>query len=137
MAAVSFIHPPISSLQHPLPGWRTRGGRRRRRMIHSVLAEERFYPRHSNHTSCSHLARHRCSRVGRRGVFDPPRLPTTRLAIHNKTVAHLHGHPQGGGKGAKLTETSVDLISRDEMVPPPENKKKNPARHGFPYIQLR
>lgn len=70
---------------------------------------------------------------GSTGCFWPPQLPTTRLSIHNKPVAHLHGHRQGGGKGAKLTETSVDLISRDVIVPPPENKlKKKPCQAWIP-----
>lgn len=47
-------------------------------MIQSVTAEEWAITQDTkNQTSCSHLARHRCSRAGRQGATRP-RLPSTR-----------------------------------------------------------
>lgn len=76
------------------------------RTIQSILAEEQPINQHGNLTSCSHLARHRCSGVGRQGGLTPLSL----LYVCYSHQARFAPACRAGRIAAKSTEAAFVSI---------------------------
>lgn len=112
--------------------WRTRG-----RMIQSVAGRGAgHYPRRGNQTSCSHLARHRCSGVSRKRRSDPSAPRLRPFFPHHASAApvwnqHLVNISRGWGR-AKSSMTILRGFSRGTcLISLPE---KNPQDITSPLV---